>query len=153
MTGSFLLPGTIIGYIVAIVFAALYTIYRSPAAHRSASILFVLTWALHTATLVREALALGRLPLASGPEYLLSLGWIVLSLHLVLWFRMHVEIAGVVLPPLAGAMTFAGNSAMRSAVASVLRLKRLNIERNPPVFFPRYPFAPQFPLFRHIAQT
>jgi ABC-type uncharacterized transport system permease subunit len=107
MTGSFLLPGTIIGYIVAIVFAALYTIYRSPAAHRSASILFVLTWALHTATVVREALALGRLPLASGAEYLLSLGWIVLSLHLVLWFRMHVEIAGLVLPPLAGAMTFA----------------------------------------------
>ena len=115
MTASVALPITVIGYIVSVVAATLHTVYRSPSARRASSIVFVLTWVFHTATVVREAVMLGRLPLLNMAEYLLVLGWIVLSLHLYLWFRLRVEIAGVVLPPLAGAMTFASMQLVRSA--------------------------------------
>jgi len=114
MTAGFLLPTTVIGYIVGIVAAALCTVYRSRTARRAASFVFVATWLLHTATVVREAVIHARLPLANLSEYLLVLGWIVLSLHLYLWFRLGVEIAGVVLPPLAGIMTFGSMQLMRA---------------------------------------
>jgi len=114
MTASFLLPTTVIGYIVGIVAAALCTVYRSHTARRAASFVFVATWFLHTATVVREAVIHGRLPLTNLSGYLLVLGWIVLSLHLYLWFRLRVEIAGVVLPPLAGIMTFGSMQLVRA---------------------------------------
>jgi ABC-type uncharacterized transport system permease subunit len=112
MTASFLLPVTVIGYIVAIVMAGISTTYPSRTAHRVASIVYVLTWMFHTASVVREAVGNGRLPLANMAEYLLVLGWIVLSLHLYLWFRLKIEIAGLLLPPLAGIMTFASMQLM-----------------------------------------
>jgi len=115
MTASFALPITVIGYIVGVVVATLHTVYRSRSARRASSIVFVLTWVFHTVTVVQEALVHARLPLANMAEYLLVLGWIVLSLHLYLWFRLRMEIAGVVLPPLAGIMTFAAMQLMRSA--------------------------------------
>lgn len=122
MTASLTLPIAVIGYIIGVVAATLVTIYRSRSAHRAASILFVLTWSFHTATVVSEALAQARLPLSNVAGYLLVLGWIVQSLHLHVWFRLHVDIAGVVLPPLAGTMTFAsmqlGNASPAHAPAA-----------------------------------
>ena len=38
----------------------------------------------------------------------------MLTLHLYVWFRLKVEIAGLVLPPLAGIMTFASMQLMRA---------------------------------------
>ncbi len=117
MAASLLLPVAVIGYIVGIVLATISTIYRSRTAHRAASIVFVLTWLFHTATVVRLAVANGRLPLGNMVEYLLVLGWIVLTLHLYLWFRLKVEIAGLVLPPLAGVMAFASLQLMSDDMA------------------------------------
>ncbi|HXV76426.1 MAG TPA: cytochrome c biogenesis protein CcsA [Candidatus Polarisedimenticolaceae bacterium] len=105
-SASALLPVTVIGYIVAVVTVTIRTIYRAAAARRLSSAMFVLTWVLHSATVVQLGLANGRLPLATGAEYLLVLGWVVLTLHLYVWFKLSMEVAGVVLPPLAGAMTF-----------------------------------------------
>jgi ABC-type uncharacterized transport system permease subunit len=113
MSASLLLPVTVIGYIVAIVTALIRTIYRSDTAQRASSVMFVVTWLLHTATVVQLGLVNGRLPLANMAEFLLVLGWIVLTLHLYLWFGRKVEVAGVVLPPLAGSMAFAAMQLMR----------------------------------------
>jgi ABC-type uncharacterized transport system permease subunit len=114
MAASFLLPVTVIGYIVGIVLAIVRTVYRSNTARRLASLVFALTWVFHTVCVVREGIVEGRLPLANMAEYLLVLGWVVLTLHLFLWFRLEVEISGVVLPPLAAVMTFVSMELMRS---------------------------------------
>ena len=114
MAASFLLPVTVIGYIVGIVLAIVRTVYRSDTAHRVASVAFAATWVFHTVTVVREAMVVGGLPLSNVAEYLLVLGWIVLTLHLYLWFRLEMEISGVVLAPLAAIMTFASMQVMRS---------------------------------------
>ena len=117
MAASFLLPVTVVGYIVGIVLAILRTTYRSRSAHRLASVVFALTWIFHTVTVVREGIVEGRLPLANMAEYLLVLGWIVLTLHLYLWYRLEVEISGVVLLPLAAVMTFVSMELIRSEPA------------------------------------
>jgi ABC-type uncharacterized transport system permease subunit len=117
MADSFLLPVTVIGYIVGIVLAILRTLYRSRTARRLASIVFAVTWLFHTVTVVREGIVEGRLPLTNMAEYLLVLGWIVLTLHLYLWYRLEVEISGVVLLPLAAVMTFVSMELMRSEPA------------------------------------
>jgi len=114
MAASFLLPITVIGYIVGIVLAIVRTVYRSLTARRGASVVFAITWVFHTVTVAHVAVVAGRLPLSNMAEYLLVLGWVVLTLHLFLWFRLEVEISGVVLPPLAAIMTFASMQLMRS---------------------------------------
>lgn len=118
MTASLALPITVIGYIVGVVVATLYTVYRSDPARRASSVLFLLTWVFHSGTVAREAVVYGRLPIANMAEYLLVLGWVVMSLHLYVWFRLRMEIAGVVLAPLAGIMTFAAMQLMRSATSA-----------------------------------
>jgi len=114
MAASILLPITMIGYIVGIVLAIVRTVYRSRTARRLASFVFAVTWVFHTVTVVREAVVEGRLPLANMAEYLLVLGWVVMTLHLYLWFRLEVEISGVVLQPLAAIMTFVSMQLMRT---------------------------------------
>jgi len=118
MSPTLLLPITVIAYIVAIVTAVIHTVYRSAATRRASSVMFVLTWVLHTATVVALAIDQGRFPLANVAEYLLLLGWVMQSLHLYLWFRQHVDVSGIVLSPLAGAMTFASMQLLRSATSS-----------------------------------
>jgi ABC-type uncharacterized transport system permease subunit len=96
-------------------------VYRSEPSRRAASGVFVATWLVHVVTIVREATVTGRFPLANMAEYLLVLGWIVMSLHLWLWFRLRVWVAGLVLAPLAGIMTFAASQVLSedAAVAAV----------------------------------
>jgi ABC-type uncharacterized transport system permease subunit len=55
-------------------------------------------------TLIVRGVTVAAFPLRTGPEYLLVLGWFVLTLHLLLWFRLHVRAAALVLPPVAGLM-------------------------------------------------
>jgi len=58
-------------------------------------------WAGLLMTLIVLGVAAGAFPLQNGPEYLLGLGWFVLTLHLGLWFRSQVHAAALVLPPIA----------------------------------------------------
>jgi ABC-type uncharacterized transport system permease subunit len=100
MTHPFLATA-IVGYTLGIVMASLATVYRSLLARRIASIAFVLTWVAHLAAVVRASIEAGGIPLSSMGEYLLMLGWIVMTLHLYVWFRHRVYVAGLVLPPIA----------------------------------------------------
>jgi ABC-type uncharacterized transport system permease subunit len=61
-------------------------------------------WVLHLLVMVRRAWTAGGAPLGNTTEFLLVLGWVVLTLHLLVWFRWRVDIAGLVLPPLAELM-------------------------------------------------
>lgn len=58
-------------------------------------------WAGELMTLIVLGVSAGAFPLRNGPEYLLGLGWFVLTLHLILWFRPQVHAAALVLPPVA----------------------------------------------------
>jgi len=107
MTANLFLPVSVIGYVVAIFTATLRTVYRAEGARRATSVLLIVTWLAHCGAVVQQGLRIGRVPLTTGAEYLLVLGWVVLSLHLFLWFRANVEVSGLVLPPLAGVLCFA----------------------------------------------
>jgi ABC-type uncharacterized transport system permease subunit len=56
------------------------------------------------------ALGLGKgpgapgIPIRTGPEYLLVLGWFILTIHLDLWLRLNVRAAALVLPPVSALM-------------------------------------------------
>jgi len=71
---------------------------------RWAAFALVAAWAGELATLVILGVHAQAFPLRTGPEYLLALGWFVLTLHLLLWFRSQVKAAALVLPPVAGVM-------------------------------------------------
>ena len=106
MTANLFLPISVVGYLVAVFTATLRTVYRAEPARRATSVLLILTWFAHLGAVVQQGLRIGGLPLTTGPEYLLVLGWIVLTLHLLLWFRAHIDVSGLVLPPLAGVLCF-----------------------------------------------
>lgn len=100
------LPITLIGYIVSIVLAVFGAAYRSESARRGASVLFVVTWLAHLAAVVQQGILTGGVPLANVAGYLLVFGWALLTLHLYIWFRAKVYVAGLVLPPLAAVAAF-----------------------------------------------
>ena len=119
MTHPFLATA-IVGYTLGIVMASLATVYRSLLARRIASVVFVLTWVAHLAAVVRAGIEARGIPLSSLGEYLLMLGWIVMTLHLYVWFRHRVYVAGLVLPPIAalsaiGAMQLLSDDPARGA--------------------------------------
>jgi ABC-type uncharacterized transport system permease subunit len=66
----------------------------------------VAAWLGELVTLIVLGGTAAAFPLRTGPEYLLVLGWFVLTLHLVLWLRSQVHAASLVLPPVAGLMVF-----------------------------------------------
>lgn len=68
----------------------------------------VAAWATELISVVVLGVSGAAFPLRTGPEYLLVLGWFVLTLHLVLWFRSQVRAAALVLPPVAGLLILVG---------------------------------------------
>jgi len=101
------LPIAIVAYIVSIFLAGLATFYHSDAARGGASAVFVVAWLAHGGAVVQRGIADGGLPLSNVGEYLLVLGWVVMTLHLAVWFAGRVYAAGLVLPPIAGLAAFA----------------------------------------------
>ena len=81
--------------------------HREPLA-RAGALVLAAAWLLELSTLVAAGLAASAFPLRTGPEYLLVLGWFVLTLHLALWFRLRVRAAALVLPPVSALMILAG---------------------------------------------
>ena len=96
------LPIALVGYTVGMVLAGVGTLYRSVTAHRAAAAVFAFTWAVHLAAIAQKAAGVGRMPLGNVGEYLLVLGWLVLTFHLYIWFRWRIQVAGMVLTPIAG---------------------------------------------------
>ena len=111
-----ILPIAVVGYVVGIVLAVVATVYRSRAAHRAASVVFAITWVAHLLGIVQYAVATGRVPLSSMGEFLLVFGWTVMSFHLYVWFRLRVEVTGLVLPPLAGLATLSSLQLLSAAI-------------------------------------
>jgi len=104
---ALLLSIALVGYTAGIVFAGLGMVYRLKLAWRAASILWAVTWAAHFGAILSLAVHAGHLPLTNLAEYLLVLGWAVLSLHLWVWYRLKVDVAGLILPPVAALAAFA----------------------------------------------
>lgn len=91
----------LIAYIAGIVLALVALLNRSSAARHGASAAWLVAWAAHFGTLVAFVMREGRVPLGNMGEYLLTLGWAVLTLHLWVWFRLRIDVAGLVLPPIS----------------------------------------------------
>ena len=81
---------------------------REPLARAGAGAL-AMAWALEFAALTVTGLTDATVPLRSGAEYLLVLGWFVLTLHLYLWFRSGIRALALVLPPIAAVMVCAAH--------------------------------------------
>lgn len=96
-----LLSIALVAYVAGIVLAAVALFQRSAPSRGAASVAWAVAWSGHLAAIVLFVLEAGRLPLSSLGEFLLTLGWAVLTLHLTLWFRQRMDGAGLVLPPLA----------------------------------------------------
>jgi ABC-type uncharacterized transport system permease subunit len=103
--GLLLLPFALIAYFAAIFLSFVGTLGRSAAARRGEITLLSLAWLLQLGAIVRQGHLVGGFPLTNVSEYLLVLGWVVLTFHLLVWFRQHVEAAGLILPPLAALMS------------------------------------------------
>ena len=104
--GSLLLPGALIVYIIGIFLAIIGTVYRSEGGRRASIVVYSAAWLLQLAAIVRQGMITARFPINNVAEYLLVLGWIVLTLYLIVWIRWRVHVAGLVLPPLAAMAGF-----------------------------------------------
>jgi len=71
-----------------------------------AAALFV-AWLLDLSALV-SLVASGQIPLRNGPEYMLTLGFLVLTIHLALWLRSRIAASGLILPPVSMLMLLVG---------------------------------------------
>lgn len=103
--GALLAPATLVAYFVGVFLAVVATYRESARARVASSVALLFAWVLHLATIVHQAKTVGSLPLGNAGEFLLVLGWAVLTLHLLITRRWKVSATGLVLPPLAGLMT------------------------------------------------
>jgi len=101
------LAGALVFHIAGVALAAFGELRNRVSWSRVAALALVAAWAGELTTLVVLGVKAEAFPLRSGPEYLLALGWFVLTLHLLLWFRSRIRAAALVLPPVAGLMVLA----------------------------------------------
>lgn len=92
---------TIFLYLLGISLSVVGTVRRTTLAHRLSITFLVAAALLHLAVLVRVGVARERFPISNTAEFLLVLGWVVLTLYLLVWARWRIHAAGLVLPPLA----------------------------------------------------
>jgi ABC-type uncharacterized transport system permease subunit len=102
--GLVLLPLAIIAYFNGVFLALLGVVHQSEPARRGAAASWLVAWTLHLAAIVFEWSHRGQFPLTNAADYLLVLGWVTLSLYLVVYFYLRVHQVGLVLPPLAALM-------------------------------------------------
>jgi ABC-type transport system involved in cytochrome c biogenesis permease subunit len=91
-------------HVAGVALAVIGELRHRASVSRLGALVLVAAWAGELITLIVLGVTAAAFPLRTGPEYLLVLGWFVLSLHLVLWFRSQVRAAALVLPPVAGLM-------------------------------------------------
>lgn len=88
-------------YLVGILLSFIGTARRRPGLHPISTAMLGAAWIVHLAALVWRGWDTGQLPLSNNAEFLLCLGWVVLTFYLVIWIGWRVHAAGLVLPPLA----------------------------------------------------
>jgi ABC-type transport system involved in cytochrome c biogenesis permease subunit len=89
-------------HVAGVALAAIGELRHRASLARAGALVLVSAWAGELLTLIARGMTAQAFPLRTGPEYLLALGWFVLTLHLVLWFRSQVRAAALVLPPVSG---------------------------------------------------
>src|SRR5512139_3947069 len=99
--GFFLHAVALVAYFFGVFLAFASAIGRSKAAQEASVRALVAAWVLHLASLVATAAISGDFPLRNTEEYLFALAWVILSLHLGVWFRARISAVGLVLPPVA----------------------------------------------------
>ena len=104
-------------YTTGVLFSFFGTTRDSARLHRLSAGVLTAAWAFHLLAIVRRGWVIGGVPLANTAEFLLVLGWVVLTFHLLVWFRWRVDIAGLVLPPLAQLMVIASIGLVPSSSA------------------------------------
>lgn len=95
------LPLAFAAYSLGALLTGMSLLRRSAGARRGAALAFIFGWLAHFVGVVDRGWVTGGLPLSDRGEYLLVLGWAIMTLHLLLWFIWRVHGAGLVLPPLA----------------------------------------------------
>jgi ABC-type uncharacterized transport system permease subunit len=113
-----MLPIALVAYIVGLFVAVLATFYGLDFARRVSTGIYVVAWLGHGAEVIRHGVTEGRFPLSSVAEYLLVLGLVVMTFFLLLWFRWHVEVLSVLLPPVAAAAGFAALALFRTSAST-----------------------------------
>ena len=116
--GNPLFPLALVGYTAGIVLSILGTVKRSSAARTGSAVCFLLACVLQLAAMVLYSSRVGRFPLSNAWEFLLTLGWMVLALHVLMLFRWKIHATGLMLPPLAFLMTVVAMVELPSAVHS-----------------------------------
>jgi ABC-type uncharacterized transport system permease subunit len=91
-------------HVAGVALAALGELRHRVGLSSSGAVVLLSAWAAELLTLIVLGVTAAAFPLRTGPEYLLVLGWFVLTLHLVLWFRLKIRAAALVLPPVAALM-------------------------------------------------
>jgi ABC-type uncharacterized transport system permease subunit len=110
-------------HVAGVALAAAGELRHRAALARAGALTLAAAWAGELMTLIVLGVSAGAFPLRNGPEYLLGLGWFVLTLHLILWFRSQVRAAALVLPPVAlvlaaSAFLFSAGAAQGNMLAS-----------------------------------
>ncbi len=95
---SLFLPAALIVAITGIALTAAADLYDWRGAASIASIAWVVAFGSLTCAVAIRGFEVGGLPLSSRGEYLLFLGWAVLAVHLFVWFRLRVDLVGLILP-------------------------------------------------------
>lgn len=102
---ALLLPAALFWYFVGVFLVVVGTVNRAETLKTSSTFALTIAWACHIAAIVQHGREVGHFPLSNNIEYLLVLGWVVLTLYLLVWLRFKVIAAGFVLPPLAAFMS------------------------------------------------
>lgn len=102
-----ILPLALIAYFLGMFLSFVANRHRSRRLERGGAGFLVAAWGLQALYIATIGVASGQFPLRNSAEYLLFLGWIVLSFHLYLYFFNRIEDAGVIFPPMAFLMTLA----------------------------------------------
>lgn len=87
-------------YLSAVLLAALGLRRRSSGPRNAALAVLAFAWVGQASVIGWFAWRQQGLPLANLNQFLVLFSWVVLTLHLLLWWRSRIEALGVVLPPL-----------------------------------------------------
>lgn len=114
---SLLIAVALVAAFVGIACTAVGTAYRWKGMYAAASIAWVVLTSMLLGTIVLHGIAEGRIPLSSRSEYLLALGFAVSVVHLFVWFKLRLQVAGLVIPTVSALATLLAWNVISANVA------------------------------------